>query len=154
MTIKDTSLTLVDQNFIDLDDRVEALAVAGLPEYYFAKDSGVVVTGTNAGSATKVVELITPVLPAGTYHLGYSFQITFGAKGNEAFFKLDGTFPDTDYFTDIASDNALSALHRNRLYAYPKVFAGGVATLQLMMYMSGGVSLTADFADLFIQRVA
>jgi len=151
MAIKNTSLTLVDQNFTDVDDRITEIVEGNFGDYYFAKASAVSVDGTDAGSATTVVELITGVLPAGTYHLGYSFQVTYSAKNSEGYFKLDGTFPDADYYAEAATDN--SALHRNRSYAYPKVFAGGIVTMQLKMYMPLN-TLTADFADVFIMQVA
>jgi len=135
---------VINQNFAEVEAN-------DLSPYYFEKVSGVVITGTDEGSATTVIELITPSLPAGTYHLGYSLQVTYSAKNSEGYFKLDGTFPDTHFFSEAATDN--TALHRNRYYAYPKVFGGGIVTMQLKMYMPLN-TLTADFADLFIMRVA
>jgi len=142
---------LINDNFINLDGRIDAVIEAGLPPYAFEKVSAVDISGTDDAGAIDVVTLTTPTLPAGTYELGYSFQVTFASKDKPVFFKLAGTFPDSLYFANGSSAN--NANHINRAYFYPKDYAGGIVTMTLKMYKTSGVT-TADFADLFIRRVA
>ena len=145
------AFTLINDNFINLDGRMDEVIEAGLPPYAFQKESAVDIPGTDEGGAITVVTMTTPTLPAGSYELGYAFQVAFDSKDKPVFFKLEGTFPDAAYFANAAGSN--NAYHINRTYFYPKDYAGGIVTMTLKMYKTSGVT-TVDFADLFIRRVA
>jgi len=100
-----------------------------------------------------IVTLVTPNLPAGEYFIGYSFQVDYnGTKDKPAFFKLTGTFPDTDFFSGTAPANGDK---RNRMYGYPKVWAGGVMTINLVMHRDAALpNFDCDFADVWVERKA
>ena len=120
--------------------------------FHTAKASAVPVTATDEIGAQTVVSLVTPSLPAGLYMIDYAFQVTFSEKNKLMHFGLKGTFPDAELFGGAVTDN--TELHANRRYGYPKQFAGGVVTMDLVMYKDPTMtSLVADFADVFIQRV-
>ena len=116
------------------------------------KASAVVVTSESDASPDTVVTMTTPSLPAGTYTINYSFQVTFTNKNQPGYFKTSGTYGDAAFFSISASD--LDELHKNRLYGYPKVHAGGPITMSLDFYKAAGTALTVDFADVAISRVA
>jgi len=118
--------------------------------FHVQKEAGILNIGT---TPEEVVALVTPDLPAGTYMISYAFQIDYnGTKDKPAFFSMTGTFSDTDPFSDNAPANGDK---RNRLYGFPKVWAGGVMTLGLNMHKDAGISqFDCDFVDLMVQRVA
>jgi len=116
-----------------------------------AKASGITVTSEASGSPDTIVTMTTANLPAGTYFVAYSFEVLFGSKNQPAWFKLAGTFPDSDYFSISSADT--DELNRNRMYGYPKVWGGGPVTLTLQMYKSAATTLTANFADVMLHRV-
>ena len=115
------------------------------------KSSGVAITATTSGAPQTVVTMTTASLAAGTYNIGYAFQVTHSAKNQPLYFKLDGTYADTNFFANAAGDS--DELNKNRAYFYPKEHAGGVITLSLVMYKPTG-GATIDFADIVASRVA
>ena len=119
--------------------------------HHTAKASNVIITATTSGAPQTVVTMTTPILPAGTYNIVYAWQATFLARDKPLYFKLGGTFADAAFFANAAGTN--TALHVNRLYGYPKVFAGGAITVSLEMY-DPQADVVVDFADVVISRVA
>jgi len=118
--------------------------------YQFEKVSAVNITATSDASPQTVVTMTTPSLPAGDYNIAYSFQATHGTKNQPLFFKTGGTFSDAAYFSNSAADADENV--QNRLYGFPKTFAGGVITLELLMYKTTGATVI-DFADVIVSRV-
>ena len=116
-----------------------------------AKVSGVVLTSIDSGAPDTVVTMTTASLPAGTYQMYYSFQITFGLKNKTCYFKQGGTYSDAAFFAITAGD--ADELHKNRLYGFPKEHAGGPLTLSLEMYKIDTTAMTIDFADVVLVRV-
>ena len=116
----------------------------------FEKVSAVNITATSDASPQTVVTMTTPSLPAGDYNIAYSFQATHGTKNQPLFFKTGGTFSDAAYFSNSAADADENV--QNRLYGFPKTFAGGVITLELLMYKTTGATVI-DFADVIVSRV-
>jgi len=116
----------------------------------FQKSSVVLVTATAPGAPQTIVTMTTASLPAGDYTLYYSFQATHSAKNQPFFYKLDGTYPDAEYFSNSASDT--DELHVNRLYGYPKPHAGGPITMTFLAYKPTG-TVTLDFCDVVLTRV-
>ena len=116
----------------------------------FEKVSAVALTATSDASPQTIVTMTTPTLEAGDYTIIYSFQVTHSGKNQPLFFRTAGTYADTDYFANSASDT--DELHVNRLYGYPKEHAGGPITLTLQMYKPVGAA-TIDFADVMISRI-
>jgi len=116
----------------------------------FEKATAVAITATSDASPQTVVTMTTPSLPAGDYSIMYSFQVTHSGKNQPLYFKTGGTFADAEYFANSANDT--DELHVNRLYGFPKSFAGGVITLSLLMYKPTG-GATIDFADVVVSRV-
>jgi len=102
---------------------------------------------------TEVVTLTTPVLPAGTYEIGYSFSLDFnGQKNKSCFYRIDGTYGDSIEHSLTAEANAD---HKNKYYLFPKVFAGGVITLAVSMRKDPGITkMDVDFIDVMVRRVA
>jgi len=119
--------------------------------FHTEKASGVAVTATTSGAPQTVVTMTTPILPAGTYNIAYAWQATFLARDKPLYFKLGGTFADAEFFSNAAGTN--TALHVNRLYGYPKVFAGGAMTVSLEMY-DPLADAVVDFCDVVVSRVA
>ena len=119
--------------------------------FHFQKESGITDIGT---TAQEVCRLVTPNLPAGTYFIRYAFEADYnGTKDKPGFFQLMGTFQDAEAFSGSASANGGDK--RNRLYGYPKVWAGGVMTIWLEMWKDAGVSqLDCDYVDIMVERVA
>ena len=116
----------------------------------FEKASGVTLTATSSGAPQTVVTMTTPSLPAGDYNIMYSFQVTHGSKNQPLYFKTGGTFSDAAYFSNSAADADENV--QNRLYGFPKTFAGGVITLDRLMYKPTGTTIV-DFADVMVSRV-
>lgn len=114
------------------------------------KVSAVAVSATSDASPDTIATLVTPSLPAGWYWIGYSFEVTHSAKNQPAYFKLSGTYTDDNYFSNSASDSDETNL--NRQYGYPKDFAGGVITMNMLAYKPTG-TVVFDFCDLFVHRV-
>ena len=102
----------------------------------------------------EVITMTTPVLEAGTYMIGYSFQVDFnGSKNKPMFFQLTGTYGDPTEFAEVAGDS--DADHKNRLYGFPKDWAGGAITVGLNMKKDPGLGqLDCDFVDVSVHRVA
>ena len=89
---------------------------------------------------------------AGTYEIGYSFQVDFnGTKGKPLYFRLGGTYGDPTEFSTVSEQNADK---KNRFYAFPKVHAGGDITVSLDMRKDATIgTLDVDFVDTMIRRV-
>ena len=113
-----------------------------------AKVNAVDITATSDASPQTVISLTTPTLEDGFYMVGYSFQVTHGAKNQPLYFRVGGTLEDAAFFSNTAGDN--DELHKNRAYFYPKQLSGSVL-LTLEMYKPTG-STTIDFADVFVSR--
>ena len=114
-------------------------------------ESAVAITATTSGAPQTVITLTTAALTAGTYMLGYSFQVTHAAQNRPLFFKISGTYADAAYFVNESSGN--NQLNLNRAYMYPKSHAGGQITLALDMYEATATA-TIDLVDVFVHRVA
>ena len=107
----------------------------------------------NLGSTFQTVASVTLAgAPAGTYEVGYSFQIDFnGTKGKPVFFRMGGTYGDTTEFSSVAEQDADK---KNRFYMFPKVHAGGDIVVSLDMRKDATIgTLDVNFVDTIIRRV-
>ena len=109
------------------------------------------ITATTSGAPQTIVTLTTPSLPAGKYNIAYSFQVTFGERNKQIYYKTGGTYADALFFAMSSREN--DELHLNHSYFFPKDFAGGVITISLEMYYPSGAATVIDFADVFVTRV-
>ncbi len=99
--------------------------------------------------------LTTPPLPAGTYSIGYSFEVDFGShRDKPLIFKLHGTYAGIDFAE--AQPVGIDLNNKSRYYAFPKeVSEGAVITHGIEFYdYQGGNSLVVNWCDVFINRLA
>ena len=118
-----------------------------IARYEFDESTNISIT---SGGALQSVASISLTASAGTYLIGYSFELNIVTKSQDVFFQLNGTYGDAQEFS-LQAESA-SAL-KNRYYAFPKVHPGGTLTVGLSMRGSG-TNFTVVFADAFFQRVA
>ena len=105
------------------------------------------------GSTFQTVSSVTLAgAPAGTYEIGYSFEVDFNAtKGKPLYFRLGGTYGDTTEFSTVAEQDADK---KNRYYTFPKVHAGGDIVVSLDMRKDATIgTLDVTFVDTIIRRV-
>jgi len=89
---------------------------------------------------------------AGTYELGYSFEIDFdGLKNKSTHFRADINGATGTVF-DTQSDKKSN--HKNRRYSYPKDLAAGDYEMKFYMWKEAGIPeiITLDWCDLTFER--
>ncbi len=119
-----------------------------IPNYFTQKASGITGIGD---TMQEVVTLTTPDLPAGMYHLMYSFEVDFnGTKNTPAYFRMGGTYGAATEFAVIAAQNVD---HMNRLYGFPKDHPGGAITISLD-FKTDVSQFDVDWCDVVVMRVA
>ena len=97
----------------------------------------------------QVVTMTTPVLEAGTYFVAYSFELLIGTKSQDVLWKVTGDLADANAFSLQAESGSA---YKNRLYGYPKVWAGGALTLGIEMQCVS-TACTVNFCDVFANRI-
>jgi len=106
---------------------------------------------STAAPGQEVASLSVPDLEAGEYRIFYAFQITLAAKDRPVHFGLTGDLADAAMFAISAGGN--DELHKNRLYGYPFVWAGGPFTVGINFYKDGALGTTIiDFLDIVVGR--
>ena len=121
-----------------------------ITDYNFAKTSAI--TLTEALLSVAVLDL--PAIDAGTFELGYSFEIDFGGiKDKSVHFRLDVDGVEGTVF-DTQSDK--NSNHKNRRYSYPKVRTAGPIKLELFMQKEAGLTseIILEWCDVTIERKA
>ena len=104
-------------------------------------------------SYQQLVTLTTENLEPGKYLIGYSWEGDFHEQKNRPFYtQLTGTFAGEE-FSDSIGDNDTG--FKNRFYAFPKDWAGGVITLGVQGKKDSLFSAQMDitFIDVFVLRV-
>ena len=117
---------------------------------YAAKASGILDIGDVYQT---ILTLTTPSLPAGEYTMGVAINAAFNEQKNRPMiWRVTGAMSVSEC-SDSIGDNDIG--EKNRFYAYPKNFAGGVMTLVLEAKKSAAFSAQLDinFADLIIRRI-
>lgn len=101
---------------------------------------------------TTVASVTVAAAPAGTYEVGYAFEVDFNSDKNKPmYFRMGGTYGSVTEFSEVAEANADK---KNRHYMFPKVFAGGALTVSLDMRKDVSIgTLDVNFVDVIIKRV-
>ena len=139
----------VGQNLVDIGEKLQAVETP----MKFVKESNIILPETNP---LLIATLDAGTIVAGTYLIGYSFEINFnGARNKEAHFRLDitdgsGTLTGTEF--DIQTDNRSN--FKNRTYFYPKVLPSGPYKLEFYMYKETGITeeFVLEWCDLMLDK--
>lgn len=114
---------------------------------YFEKAAGIVLTP--GAAMAEIATLTTPALSAGDYQISYSFELLIATKAKDILWQTIGTFADALPFS-LQADSGSQL--KNRLYGYPKTWAGGSITLGLQMQCVA-TACTVNFVDVMVQRI-
>lgn len=99
------------------------------------------------------ITMTTPVLEAGLYMIGFSFQADFHGQKNQPLNTLiTGTFGGSEY-SDSIGDNDTG--FKTRYFGFPKPWAGGAITLGIDCKKASSFSAQCDidFIDVMVYRV-
>lgn len=98
--------------------------------------------------------LTTDALPAGTYMVGYSFEIDFqGNKDKPLLFRMTGTYAGEEFVESVPA--ASTHGFKSRFYLFPKIVTEGeVITHGLEFQDESSAGIIIDWCDVMIYRVA